>query len=44
MSSKLPGCLNYNNSKVIKPQHFVIVWQDSQFRIHAFFMEAVISK
>ena len=37
MSSKLIGCLNYKISKVINPQHFVIVWQDSQFRIHTVF-------
>ena len=37
MSSKLLGCLNYKISKVIKPQHFVIVWQDSQFRIRVVF-------
>ena len=37
MSSKLIGCLNYKISKVINPQHFVIVWQDSQFQIHAVF-------
>ena len=37
MSSKLLGCLNYKISKVIKPQHFVIVSQDSQFRIRVVF-------
>ena len=39
MSSKLLACLNYKILKVIKPEHFVIVWQDSQFRIHAVFYQ-----